>query len=493
MSSISVPPAPAALLHSLRGLGYTPETAIADLIDNSIAAGARRVEIDMDWRDGKPVVSLLDDGRGMTDAELVEAMRFGGTGPLHARNDGDLGRFGLGLKTASLSQCRRLVVVTKRGGHTSMLAWDIDEVEQRADWCADVPPDLPDLAFARKLAASAQGTLVVWDRVDTPGLLVPGRPAFNERVVDVRDHLGMTFGRFIGPPRSCLHVRLNDREIPAWDPFAATNGARTPMPRDRFRYDGTMIVVTPVVLPHHDRFATEQDYDAVGGPGGWAERQGFYVYRGDRLLVAGGWLGIGTTGPRGRSDADRLVRIAVDIPTSLDAKWRIDIRKSIARPPAEVRAQLARTAHAARTKAREVVAWRSGGRPAVGGPVTETDVWLMSTRGKAGLFLLNREHPAIVAAAGALGAEAGLLEAVLRFAELAVPVERIRVLDDDADHGNIVLDAEEVDRVATIVAQLLDEGPDGDMEQRVSDLLRPLRLDHDALRLAVMSRLRGRG
>lgn len=116
--TISISPNASALIGSLRGLGYSPETALADLIDNSITAGASTVAIDLQWNAGAPIVAILDDGRGMGDERLADALRLGGDGPDSQRAVNDLGRFGMGLKTASLSQSRRMTIVTKITGDT---------------------------------------------------------------------------------------------------------------------------------------------------------------------------------------------------------------------------------------------------------------------------------------------------------------------------------------------------------------------------------------
>ena len=109
-------------------MGYSLETAIADIIDNSIAAHSKLIETHWEWNDGEPVAWILDDGSGMGADRLVEAMRFGGIGPDAARPDEDLGRFGLGLKTASLSQCRQLTVASKTSAGLASFTWDIDEL-----------------------------------------------------------------------------------------------------------------------------------------------------------------------------------------------------------------------------------------------------------------------------------------------------------------------------------------------------------------------------
>src|SRR5450755_3523618 len=120
-----ITPSAAALVESLRGLGYSPETAIADLIDNSIAAEAATIELEIDWNDGHPQAALFDNGNGMDRATLAEALRFGGTGPSSTRTASDLGRFGLGLKTASLSQCRQLTIISRTAGKTRALVLDV--------------------------------------------------------------------------------------------------------------------------------------------------------------------------------------------------------------------------------------------------------------------------------------------------------------------------------------------------------------------------------
>jgi Histidine kinase-, DNA gyrase B-, and HSP90-like ATPase len=115
----------------LRGVGYSLETAIADLVDNSIAAGAGQIEIGLSWKDSDAVLTVLDDGSGMSEERLVEAMRFGGKGPQIQRADTDLGRFGLGLKTASLSQCRQLTVASKSDrGRVAAFTWDVDLIAE---------------------------------------------------------------------------------------------------------------------------------------------------------------------------------------------------------------------------------------------------------------------------------------------------------------------------------------------------------------------------
>ena len=129
-----LPPSAASLTASLRDLGYSLETAIADLIDNSISADATEIQIFCDASPSSPVLIIADNGRGMTEAEVIAAMRHGATGPSKKRGPADLGRFGLGLKTASFSQCRRLTVVSATNRERAGAEWSLAKVEEDDDW-----------------------------------------------------------------------------------------------------------------------------------------------------------------------------------------------------------------------------------------------------------------------------------------------------------------------------------------------------------------------
>jgi hypothetical protein len=196
------------------------------------------------------------------------------------------------------------------------------------------------------------------------------------------------------------------------------------MPVERIRHAGSSFRLKPYVLPHRDRFANDTEYEAAGGPGGWGARQGFYVYRGKRLLVAGSWLGLGGSRTWTRDEASRLARIQVDLPTGMDRDWRIDVRKSQARPPGTLRARLTAIAGHCRQQAREVFAFRGQGPRTRGASREALAVWLASPGHNGIQYRINRDHPVIVACREAAG---GLrpLNAVLSIIERSVPIERI--------------------------------------------------------------------
>lgn len=475
-------------------MGYSPETALADLIDNSLAAGARKIDIRLDWRDGDPLVEILDDGTGMGLDRLVEAMRFGGEGPDAERGGNDLGRFGLGLKTASLSQCRELTVASRRDGSVARLAWDVDRVGD--GWYADAPDASPPGELATAFDGGGDGTLITWNRMDRlGGLWDLDRDAFNDRIAAIRAHLAMTFHRFLSGEARRLTISVNGLALTAWDPFCRRHDATMTLPRDVIRGPDGSIAARSYILPHRDRFASERDWEGAGGPGGWIERQGFYVYRNDRLVSPGGWLGLGGSRAWTREESSRLARIALDLPVAMDEAWRIDIRKSLARPPAWARARLAGIGTDARRRAREVFAWRGTGHVTIRKRARkdESEVWPWEARSGTSVprYRVRRDHPAVAAVAELLGDDAPLLEGLLSAIELTVPVERIWL--DVAEQGG----AKPVQPAATEIAELAAPlaglvrslNTSDDSGDRLDSVLRSLGVTAPELRAAVIRQL----
>jgi|GEM_PF-929239 len=393
--SRSAPPRASAMIEALRGLGYSTATALADIIDNSVSADARNVALTFGWDGERSNVTLLDDGDGMDAAALDLAMRLGERSPLDKRDAGDLGRFGLGLKTASFSQCRRLTVASTKGDELHCLRWDLDVLAASADdgWHLLEGPAEGSERLLSPLADIAKGTLVLWeclDRIVTPGF---GEQDFLDLVDTVERHLAMVFHRYLEGSRPRLRLTLNGRPVAPWDPFLSGHPATYSSPVVRLPSAGGDIEVQCHVLPHKDRLGIDEA-ESAGGPHGWTAQQGFYVYRNERLLVAGSWLGLGQGRSWTKEEAHRLARIRLDIPNSADAAWKIDIRKSTARPPVGLRAALTRLAEDARSRARKVFAHR--GQPIrVGGAQPVVQAW-RAEHFKGGMrYRIDDSHPAV--------------------------------------------------------------------------------------------------
>ena len=421
------PPKAVAMIEALRGLGYSTAAALADVVDNAVSAGASQARLRFDWDGEDSRLSILDDGRGMSDAELEAAMTLGTINPLDERAPTDLGRFGMGLKTASFSQCRRLTVASRRaGGVMACLRWDLDAIaaDPEGGWRLFEGPSPGSDRFIEPLVGLRSGTLVLWERMDR--VVTPGSDLdhFADLADDVESRLAMIFHRLIEGPRPDFRLLINDRPVASWDPFMTGRPSKPwESPIARMSTPSGMLEVQCHVLPHKDRLS-EEDFLRAGGPEGWTSQQGFYVYRNRRLLLAGGWLGLGRGRAWNREESHRLARIRVDIPNSADADWKIDVKKSTARPPVFVRSWLTGLAENTRDRARKVFAFRGSPMPGPGGAPIE-QVWRVERLRSGIRYRIDEGHPAVVAVIGACGDRKDLIRAMLRVIEETVPVQRI--------------------------------------------------------------------
>ena len=423
----SAPPKAAAMLESLRGLGYSPEAALADTIDNSISAAAKSVDILFSWAGQNSYVAILDDGHGMSAAELESAMHLGDRDPLQLRDSEDLGRFGLGLKTAAFSQCRRLTVLSRdRSLRDACFCWDLDILKESTDgeWRLLEGPDEGSQKRLEHLPSGRSGTLVLWEMLDRLVPLGSNEQDFLNVIDRIERHLAMVFHCYLSGAVARLIIRINGKPISPWNPFYA--GASAPAwasPSERMNAAHSDCEVQGFVLPHRDRL-TKTEYDLAAGINGWNAQQGFYVYRNERLLVAGSWLGLGLPRLWTKDEVHRLARIRLDIPNSADADWKIDIRKSIAKPPLALRARLTSLAEDTRRRARAAFANRGTiqRRPS-DEPVFEA--WQSVVAGGTTKYRVNRDHPAVRAVLDSPLAIDGAVDTMLSLLESTIPVQRI--------------------------------------------------------------------
>jgi hypothetical protein len=322
------------LLASMRSVGYSFAAAIADLIDNCITAGAGRITIDADVVEGN-YVAVLDDGRGMTSEVAREALRFAGS--VGDRDVSDLGRFGLGLKTASLSQARCLTVVTKRDNTVTALRWDVDFVRESGTWLLIVLDDteVRDLPLWGELEGQPSGTLVVWSELDLllGDTLTPGAH-LADRLGGVRSNLALVFHRFLADRRERLIITVNGIALRPIDPFLSDNPKTQRTALETLQISGAEVYVEGFTLPHPSGLTAEQRRRPDLGEG-MREAQGFYVYRNRRLISHGHWYGLARM-----NELSKQTRVKVDVPTALDALWQLDIKKSRAEPPASFKIRL---------------------------------------------------------------------------------------------------------------------------------------------------------
>jgi hypothetical protein len=420
------PPKARAMIESLRGLGYTTATALADIIDNSIAANADRVDVNFIWLGSGSVISILDNGSGMTEEELEKGMRLGEISPLENRSITDLGRFGLGLKTASFSQCRRLTVASRKNGEVSCLRWDLDIIAASRDdgWYLLEGTHKGSEKLLSQLDNCNTGSLVLWellDRIITSGF---SEQDFLDLIDKVEQHLAMVFHRLLeGGGRTKLKIYINNKSVSPWNPFLIGHPAKSWHSPEVCSPSVDGVLMECHVLPHKDKL-TESEFQSAAGPQGWTAQQGFYVYRNKRLLLAGTWLGLGQGRAWIRDEAHRLARIRLDLPNTADADWKIDIRKSTARPPVILRPWLTRYAEDTRSRARRVFAHR--GKPPAGiRGLPVITAWKAEHFPGGVRYRIDSDHPAVKSVLEDAGAMLPEIKAMFRVIEETLPVQRI--------------------------------------------------------------------
>lgn len=388
-------PNAASLMQSLRAFGYDISTAVADLIDNSITAQATQVSIKFEWNNGNPWISIADNGYGMDEATLFEAMKTGSKNPLDIRDADDLGRFGLGLKTASFSQCKRLTVATKKkNDNIYVRCWDLDIVTQENAWILlKTPSDTAAKQIEEFFIDAETGTIVVWEKIDR---IIPGSHVNDEEYQDaflqyakaVKDHIAVVFSAYMRGQKKVLFY-LNGRSIQLWDPFMSEHTFTTRLPGESLYVSGYEVKIKPFILPHQSKL-TQEEFSINAGLHGWNAQQGFYIYRNNRLIVAGEWLIPGME----KLEQYRLARIRIDIGNETDSEWNIDVRKSTAVPPISIQKEIKRIAVTAQRESARVYRHR-GKKLARAGKKEQYFVWHQNIRhGKLG-YEINREHPII--------------------------------------------------------------------------------------------------
>jgi hypothetical protein len=457
-----------SLVWALRGIPYTASTAAADVIDNSIAARAKHIWI-LSHSAQEPMdsyIAFVDDGHGMSESELHKAMIHGSKDPRMDRGEGDFGRFGLGLKTASLSQGKRLTVWSKlHGQQGSVRQWDLD-LQGEDDWTLFSTPQRPAERDAldaikqlTKIDQKQSGTIVLWSCLDV--LLESDREfnreqienqeslplheiIMNKKVTELVEHAAIAFHRFLGPIEhhttrlkiARMYENGSVHELTPWDPFLqGKEHDRLPVerpPQQRvLREEPGEAIIQPVILPHESNVPVETWTALAGGPKGMNSRQGFYVYRLERLIVAGDWLGL--YAPEIHYSLGRIA-IFLDNNSASDKAWSIKVNKESVQIPAAAQRELVKIAKSTRKRSNDVFR-RVGQVRGSKGEAAKTRVPLWAQKridldGERMLqFKINRNHPLIKVVAK----DSTKLGSLLSALESGVPYDSIKNLMSDGE------------------------------------------------------------
>lgn len=450
---IVMPYAP-ILVESTRSIGYSFEAAVADIIDNSISASATEVRICFSSRDPQ-WLCIEDNGWGMTPVELENAMRYGSQSSTDVRRKDDLGRFGLGLKMASLSQCRKVTVMTKKDGVTCAACWDLDYIIQQKNWSLQFysEEELEDMLGYLYLKLKDSGTVVTWERFDR---LKQGASqitkAFDEKIELTRKHISLVFHRFLNDenPKSRIMMYFNGEVVKGIDPFLTKHPATQPLSEQVLRIASEEIRVKPYVLPYISKMS-KQDIAAIGGKEELRQQQGFYIYRNKRLIIWGTWFRLIK-----HNELGKLARVRVDIPNSLDSIWEIDIKKSRASLPHFIKKNLVDIVENTVGRSERVYKYR--------GRNVQTDnlvhVWNpIDNRGRF-QYQINRELPVIKMLEANLteGGEA-ILDAFIKMLEDTFPYSDVyyRMAKSEANVTEGALDTSDVYSMAEQMVHQFEE------------------------------------
>lgn len=341
-------PQAALLMGSMRSMGYSFESAISDVIDNCISASCSVVKLLFPRTKLDPeAVGILDDGAGMDETSLFEAMRYGSNAPENLRNADDLGRFGLGMKTASMSQCRVLTVASKYEGEIHAFCWDYNYIQEKKDWLTKElePQEIDHLPYINGLKENQQGTLVLWQDFDiiaksSDNMVFDALDSLKDKV---NEYVALIFHRYLSDKsQHGLTIYVNDGKVRAQDPFLESNLKTTSRKERSIAVKDSsgkeqLIKIKAFILPYASDL-TDSDKRKLGGIETLRQKQGFYVYRNRRLIIWGTWFKMKPQG-----ELTKNARIRVDIPNSLDDIWSIDVKKQHASIPRRIQQQLKNT------------------------------------------------------------------------------------------------------------------------------------------------------
>jgi hypothetical protein len=409
-----LPPNLSNFLSSFREIGYHSEVAIADIIDNSVSAEASIIKIKALETPHKKI-SICDNGYGMNENDLEEAMRLSSKNPKDKRGTKDLGRFGLGLKVASFSQCKKLTVFSKTPNNPiNGLQWDLGYIAKTNDWYALIPDVEKYKEEIQELSMLESGTIVVWEDIDKFE-----NAYFTEEINKIIEHLGLVFHKYIdGINGKKLTILVNNSTVQSVNPFFPGT-ARQHLQDFSFKYPNGKVVVTPYILPHHSN-VNEIDYKKHGLQEGYLKTQGFYLYRNQRLVTWGNWWGLVQS-----TEALKLIRIEIEIPNTMDSDWNIDLKKSTAKPPYIIRQELKKVLDYVNPVGKRVYTGRIPRRD-------KTDlihIWDYVARRdntNKNILKINRQHPLLELLQDKCSDEANvILNALIIGIEQYLPIETI--------------------------------------------------------------------
>lgn len=417
MNVVITEPSAAPVIHALRSIGYNPSTAVADLVDNCLDAKGTVININFVYGETDGMITIADNGSGMNEEMLQTAMNIGSKDPRAKRAVNELGRFGMGLKTASFSMGKRLCVLTKSNGIYHERCWDLDHVSECNEWqlFTSIPEEVK---LKMGTIEDDSGTIVCIDKLDrfmgAGGKRTLKEISFFKKVSRINKHLEFVFHSIL--EKNNIKMFINGKEFIPWDPFMRTHQHTIEGEMQIIRVNDNRIRVQYFILPHASHL-TEPEYKKAGGYKGWRDHQGFYIYRENRLLYFGDWMGL-----HPKDAASQLARVRIDLPNEADSDWQVDIKKSGINLPEESKRRLEAISGIARKVSKEIFYFRTQGKTPEQTFKGSLNTWEQSGREDGPQFVLNRNHPIITELLNRMDDETSrLFNLYLKFVQLGSP------------------------------------------------------------------------
>ena len=351
-------PQPKSHIKTLAKIGYNFNSAISDIIDNSITAESENINIKCPPSDN-PYILIIDDGIGMKEDELLSNMRIGCKDPDDDRNLADLGRFGSGMKTASFSQARKLTVISKKKNHEICSArWDIDLIEETNSWCLEKlnQEEINSTPGFSKDLIGEEGTILIWEKLNflKSNDRLEIESIIDDQISGLINHVSLYFHKFLNKAKFNIYIQGNP--IMATDPFMTSfkgyQSGKTELFYVRSAEGRQTCEIKVHTLPHHENL-TKEEIRRYGGMDEIYKNQGLYIYRSNRLIVAGGWMGLSRSYQLGK-----LARVEINVPAGLDKLWSTDVKKSSLQLPNSIKQRLKKLVSIPIEKSKRAYAYR---------------------------------------------------------------------------------------------------------------------------------------
>jgi hypothetical protein len=463
-------PNPEFLIKSIAEQGYSLETAIADLIDNSITANSTRIEV-LTKIDSEPYkMFLCDNGDGMDKVSLRNNMQFPSQSSENLRANNDLGRFGLGLKTASFSQTRNFTVLSRKKGSQKYtgLTWDVKHLRESGKWeiIINSESDIIELLEEYKSISKEHlnnskefipNTIVIWTGLYKFENYLEDRnkqDAIKEEITNTTsEYLSIVFHKFMERHNNKIIIRINNTLVKPFNPFPIENSSLRALEPIQKEFGKDIVKIQGYILPNSSIQETKENLNP------WTplnkslmDMEGLYIYRADRLILFGGWNGLIKKMPR-----LQLARLKIDIGNKVDHLFHLNVAKSQINIPHDLKSSFLRAVVDLKTEAQKEY-FNHGLKVFKQNPSEHSSELFYKTATNKGVLLrINDEFPLLKSLKSSINnKQKAELNFILKMSSNLI--NKVRQVDNIEITGNAEKDGISIDDIVKSINELLKQG-----------------------------------